>query len=200
MKKQALLFSLMIVLFCVLVSGCSLLQQTSSGGGESYFPHAQGNTWRQSSTDGSSQIMTAEGSTSIGSTTVQLFRSTYISSSGSVSTSDAYYRIDSTGVYSHGSSSYPSSIGIPIFSFPLEVGKMWDVMVSGPYSTKCTVLAKENVTVPAGTFDCYKIEGLSMYGTIEVYRSYIWLGNNAGIVKGTSNTSTIESVLQWKNF
>lgn len=58
----------------LLVSGCSVLQQAgSSGGGESYFPHAQGNSWRMTSTDGSSQIMTVEGTASVGSTTVQCF-------------------------------------------------------------------------------------------------------------------------------
>ncbi|MFA4844219.1 MAG: hypothetical protein WC632_04620 [Candidatus Margulisiibacteriota bacterium] len=195
-------FSLAVVLVAMaglFVSGCSILQPSGGGGGESYFPHAQGNTWRITGSDGSSQIMTVEGTASIGSTTVQCFSSLYISSSNAKSTSEAYYRIDSSGVYSHGSPSYPTSTGVKILAFPLEVGKSWE-SISGSYSTTMSVTAKENVTVPAGTFDCYKIAAVTMYGTVEAGNSNIWLGNNAGIVKVTSSTSTVESVLAWKNF
>lgn len=194
------LAAVVFVGLALVMAGCSLLQPTSSGGGESYFPHAQGNTWRHSSADGSSQVMTAEGSTSIGSTTVQIFSSTYISATGSVSTSEAYYRVDGSGVYAHGSSDYPSSIGLPFLSFPLEVGKTWDIVISGSYANKASVVAKESVTVPAGTFDCYKVNYFTLNGTIEIYNSNIWFGNNVGIVKANSSSSTIETILQWKSF
>jgi len=197
------LFSLAVVLVAMaglLVSGCSVLQQSGGGGGESYFPHANGYAWRMTGSDGSSTIMTVEGTASIGSTTVQCFSSLYISSSNTRSTSEAYYKVDGSGVYAHGSPSYPSSIGIPLIQFPLEVGKTWDVMVSGSYSTKATVISKENMTVPAGTFDCYKITLATTYGSSEAYTSTLWLGNNAGIVKSISSTSTVETTLAWKSF
>jgi len=188
----------------LIMAGCSSLQSTSGGGGENYFPHAQGNTWRHPSTDGSSQVMTVEGTTSVGSITVQKFSSCYHSASGYTSTSEAYYKIDGSGVYSHGSPNYPSSVGIPFIVFPLDVGKTWDVIISGSTSAKATVVSKENVTVPAGTFDCYKVSYSSTYmnyvGSTETNTSTVWFGNNAGIVKSTTSNSTVETVLEWKNF
>lgn len=205
-KSRVIIAGIFILSIVVLVgSGCSVLQQgsSSSGGGESYFPHAQGNSWRMTSTDGSSQITTVEGTATVGSITVQCFTSLnkmVYSGYTSTYTNESYYRIDSSGVYSHGSPSYPSSIGIPLIQFPLEAGKTWDVAVSGSYSTKATVVSKENVTVPAGTFDCYKINFATTFGTIEAFTSTLWLGNNAGIVKTTVGGSTVESTLAWKNF
>lgn len=200
MNKQAWFFASMVVLFSVLVSSCSLLQSTSSGGGESYFPSAIGNTWFSKGTDGTSSLTTVEGTITIGSITAKRFRSYNVSSPTYAYTNEVYYKVDSTGVYVHGQDGVTSSMGIPLLSFPLEVGKSWDIMVSGLNSTRATVLAKETITVPAGTFDCYKIVAVSMYGTIETYRSYLWLGNNAGMVKVTMGSSTVESVLQWKSF
>jgi hypothetical protein len=201
MSKGALGFAVVLVLvFSLFVSGCSVLQQSSSsGGGESYFPHAQGNAWRMTATDGSSQTMTVEETAMVGSTAVQCFVTLTTSALGTIYTSEAYYRIDGTGVYAHGSPSSPSSTGVQFIAFPLEIGKSWQI-VAGSYTTNFSVMAKENATVPAGTFDCYKITAIYTYGTTEVARSNLWLGNNAGIVKTTSSTSTIESVLAWKNF
>jgi len=199
MKKQAILFSLMFVLFGVLVSSCSILQQTSSGGGESYFPSAFGNTWFSKSTNGESSIMTVEGMVNIGSITAKRFFTTNFHSSGA-STNEVYFKIDSSGVYTHGSDGYVSSIGIPFLAFPLEVGKRWDISVTSTFSTRGSILAKENVTVTAGTFDCYKVRFTNYYGTLETDSTDWWFGNNAGIVKIASSSSTFETVLQWKNF
>jgi hypothetical protein len=198
-KKRVLVFSLFVAFIAIFVSSCSLLQQTSSGGGESYFPSVDGNTWFLVNNDGSSQLMTVEGTVTIGSVTAKRFYSTYFSSSYGTSTSESYFRVDSSGVYAHGSPTSPMSIGIPFLVFPLEVGKSWDI-VTGTYSSKANIVAKENVTVPAGTFDCYKVKYSSYNGTVETYSYNYWFGNNAGPVKMTSGYSTFETVLQWKNF
>lgn len=98
---------------------------------------------------------------------------------------------------------YIPPVSMLMFALPLEVGKTWDMSASGTSSTKGSVVSKENVTAPAGNFDCYKVAIISTYtyrGTPETYTSYIWLGNNVGIVKSGSSSSTIESVLEWKNF
>ncbi|MFH1386452.1 MAG: hypothetical protein ABIH50_02145 [bacterium] len=199
LNNKMVLVSLSLVMFMLVVSGCSVLQTQSSGGGVSYFPCNQGYTWTYSSNDGYTQITSVEGSTSIGSITVQKISSKYMSTSNSTMTSDAYYRVDGTGVYYHGSPSNYYSTGMQMFAFPLEVGKTWMETTSGANSYKIMVTAKENVTVPAGTFDCYKISMITKYGTIET-SSNVWLGDNVGIVKTNSSTSTIESVLQSKNF
>ncbi|MDD5383003.1 MAG: hypothetical protein PHH60_05045 [Candidatus Margulisbacteria bacterium] len=199
MKK---LYVLVLVLLTAFVAGCSILQThgSSEGGGASYFPLTQGYTWRYASSDGSTQISTIEGTATIGSITVQIMRSAYVFVSGSTITSESYYRVDSSGVYAHGSPSSPSSIGIPFLAFPLQVGKTWDVMISGSIANTAAVVAKEDVVTSIGTFNCYKVNYITKNGTVEMYNSNLWFGDNVGIVKGTSATSTIESELAWKSF
>lgn len=113
-----------------------------------------------------------------------------------------YYRIDSSGVYFHGSSGFFTTESLAVLCFPLEVGKSWLVHNSGVTGS---ILARENITVPAGTFDCYKLALVSTYiinGVTRESVNYAWLSNNVGIVKSASGpgNSTYESVLEWKNF
>ena len=197
MKVKAIFLIFILVSLAVIMTRCS---QPQSGGGSSYFPNTEGDTWRYSSTDGSTTMTTAEGMISIASTTAQIFRSTYISASGAISNGETYFRVDNSGVYAYGFLGFPFSIGIPLLVFPLEVGKNWNVFVSGPISVNATVVNRENLTVPAGTFDCYKVHYAFMSGTVESYALSFWFGNNAGITKNTTSASTIETVLNWKNF
>jgi hypothetical protein len=85
-----------------------------------------------------------------------------------------------------------------LLAFPLEVGKTWNAI---PVSSQIvgTVVARENVTVPAGTFDCYKVSMVTTSGSYS-FTSTAWIGNNVGLVKSTSDYSTAETVLVSKNF
>ena len=190
-------------------SGCSVLQQAgSTGGGESYFPHAQGNSWVMTGSDGGTETMTVEGTINVGgSNTAQKFCSCYMQNIGAsayTSTGETYYQINGTGAYYWGNSGYVFPAAYTMFPFSLEVGKSWDMIASGSPTVKGIVVARENVAVPAGTFDCYKLALVATYvlpgGTSETETEYYWLGDNAGFVKLASSSSTVETVLTWKNF
>jgi hypothetical protein len=193
MAKKSSVLLVGFGLFGLLMAGCGLLQPASSGGGQGYFPHADGYSWRRTSADGATGVSTFEGTTQIGSTTTQVFKETWISISGEVTTLETYIRIDDSGVYFY-SPSYPD-VSITYLSFPLEIGKSWQY---APISTAgvATVISKETVTVPAGSFECYEIK--SVYPSGDIF--YYWYGNNAGLVKSSSNSSTGEGVLEWKSF
>lgn len=54
-------------------------------------------------------------------------------------------------------------VTVKFLVFPLEVGNSWLVYTSSYYhpgwkGVKANVVSKEKIAVPAGTFDCYKIE------------------------------------------
>lgn len=181
--------------------GCSVLQGTSTGGGENYFPHTNGLSWVMIYTSGERIVTTVEGTATVGSVEVQVFYSTGIATSGGTTKSDAIYKVDSSGVFFYGSSQYPFPVPFKLFQFPLEIGANWTVYSTGGVTMEGTVLTKENLTVPAGTFNCYKVKFTTRVGTIEPPSNYIWLGENTGPVKIITNyLSTTESFLQSKNF
>lgn len=195
-----ILLACFVISLIAFVVGCGLLQQSSGGGGRSYFPNTDSYSWRYSSTDGSSSISTVEGTRQIGSATVQVVKSRYTSASGTVSTGETYWRVEDAGVYIYPSVSTTESM--TFLAFPLEVGKTWKTYDYGTseYSSTASVAARENVTVSAGTFDCYKVGYVTKRGTVELSSSNIWFGDGAGMVKVTSSGSTIESQLAWKSF
>jgi len=96
-----------------------------------------------------------------------------------------------------------SSTPMELLLFPLSVGKQWTSSFdsssgSGTYEYDISVVAFEDVTVPAGTFKCYKIKFVSTYSGTSL-TSYVWYGNNGGQVKVVGSTGYIIS-LQSKNF
>lgn len=204
MAKAIKVFLSLAVLIMVALyfAGCSLLQSAAGGGdGESYFPHAEGNTWALNGSDGSSRVMTVEGTAVIGGATVQRFASSYRSASTGLPAIEVYYyRVDGSGVYFYGTAGDPFTAPIRMIVFPLEVGKTWNAITIGSsYSINGAVAAKESVTVPAGTFECYRIVLTTTSGT-GTDTSVTWLGDNAGAVKTTNSSSTVETELAWKNF
>lgn len=164
---------------------------------EDYFPSDEGDAWHYSGTDGSSQIMTVEGTTQVGANTVQILKSSYTPPTGFTTTGESYFKKDNSGVYLF---SAQTTEVFTYLSFPLEIGKSWTSYNYSPFTQQATVLARENVTVPAGTFSCYKIGYVFWIGTVEADTQYIWFGDKAGMVKRTSSSSTVEAVLDWKNF
>jgi hypothetical protein len=114
---------------------------------------------------------------------------------------DDYYQVTDSGVYYYGNSFSSIDQGRVILDFPLSVGKSWTVYSTGEESRTASVIGDEDVTVPAGTFSCYKVSYISWRGTAEVSSADIWYGDGVGIVKSiTMTASTIESVLEWKSF
>ncbi|NQS90153.1 hypothetical protein HQ584_10235 [Patescibacteria group bacterium] len=186
------------------VYGCSQQGPSASeiGGGTSYFPHNEGNSWIIKSTDGTTTLSTFEGTTVIGgSITVQNCLSSRFDNEGNLTyMAEEYYRADDTGVYLHGNQYSPLTEGLAFLQFPLEVGKSWTFYDGGYYSTIITVAGTERISVPAGTFDCYIVSFGNYVGTVETYTLDFWVGNGVGIAKSTSSISTHESVLEWKNF
>jgi hypothetical protein len=151
-------------------------------------------------TDGGSQITTVDGTAVVGPKVVQVFKTNTTSSTGVRTTSEVYYVVSSSGAYIYGFSGWTTNEAFVYLSFPLEVGKSWVFYNIPPFLTRASVEARENLVLPAGTFDCFKIKYTSFNGTVESSFSNTWYGNGAGMVKITDSSSTVETVLQWKNF
>ena len=205
MSKIKIAYLYLLFVFIILFAfGCAQTQSVNSqisGGGKSFFPHNDGYTWRSRDTYGDITYSTFEGTKIINSKTTQIFRSCIIEPSGNIITSEVYYIINDSGFYD-----YPPepmafyNIYFTWLSFPLEVNKTWDVIRADTFVMTAKILAKESVVTPAGSFECYKVNYLSTSGTQERDNYNVWFGNNAGIVKSNSNSSTYESYLEWKNF
>ena len=68
-------------------------------------------------------------------------------------------------------------------ALPLEQGKTWTMWSSGDTSVTGTVVAKENVSVYAGTFtDCWKVEMRMMIGGTS-QSTYFWYADGVGRVR-----------------
>lgn len=89
----------------------------------------------------------------------------------------------------------------------LRTGRFWRIIgkTTGGINTQinCTVIAKENVTVPAGTFhDCLKIQQdflVKAFVPINV-QSFMWLAPNIGIVKERDTNRVIFELIEYKLF
>jgi len=190
MKTNLSLLFLGIMVLVAGLAGCSRVAPDSS---VAYFPHNDGYSWEY--------VMTSSPSTLETNITIRFNGTTRISSTLEVQnwevnligyTSTSYIKVQNDGVYSYGGTSLTSETGSLILRLPPSVGQTWSAG-GGSYE----VLGRENVTVPAGTFDCYKVRGSSSGGY-----SDNWWGAWAGLAKGYSvygstNTST---VLKSKNF
>ena len=86
-----------------------------------------------------------------------------------------------------------SKSSIKCLAFPMEVEKTWSYGSAVGNITK-TVMLQENVTVPAGTFNTYKIQ----YDYSEADESsqgiiyYEWFANDVGIIKEYMETEIEE--------
>ena len=189
------------VLFVVLAHGCT--QPASNGGeGSRYFPDDQGNTWEYINSDGTSTITTVDGVRILpGDIIVQLFKTSDYDSGGTeTGTSEAYYRVTDSAVYDHGTPTYPLDPGALWLEFPLTVGKSWTVIDGPLYDYIANVMASEDLTVPAGTFSCYKVKYTWRDNGTELSSRTYWYGDGAGIVKTIIGSPEIISVLLEKDF
>ena len=69
-------------------------------------------------------------------------------------------------------------------ALPLELNKTWQVRVSGDTTVTGTVVAREDVTVPAGTYrDCWKVEMTTTIGADTPLSMYYWYADGIGRVR-----------------
>ncbi|MBU1149106.1 hypothetical protein KKI23_03370 [Patescibacteria group bacterium] len=210
MKRFETIVLVGILLFAgMFVFGCSKAETSAAGVASNYFPHEDGYSWKYIDQNDSATISTIEGTTTINGNTVQIIKSSYPSSSslstdkGNIlgaftSTGTSYWRVTDDALYVYSSTSDTN----PYMSlaFPLEIGKTWTIVEYEGYSLTAKVVANENVTVPAGTFNCYKVDSFSHYGTEEAYMQSLWIGDRAGLVRGERSGGTYTTELEWKNF
>lgn len=189
---HALILIPVIILFS---AGCSQnLSSSGSDGGREYFPNTDGYSWTyrmsvSGTTETATARMTFTGTTTVGGTTVQIWRSESIYTTGTI-TAESLIKVTDSAVTQYGTPTYPSSTPSTVIAFPLNVGSRWYT-----YGTvEAIVTAQENVIVPSGTFNnCYKISS-----TLGSNSSDLWLGKNVGIVKmlttSTYGTYTLELI------
>jgi len=91
--------------------------------------------------------------------------------------------------------------------YPLNVGTMWTVsgktkviLVTLSSLTVATVEAKEDVTVPAGTFrDCFKIRQDYTTQPIEIkVTTYMWLAPNVGLIKEMDSQKNVFELVEYE--
>lgn len=198
--KLVLLIGIFVCLGCLIV-GCNVVSSSSGGGGRNFFPNGEGYTWRTMATDGPTTLVTFEGTTTVDSTTVQIYKQMFFDSGGTMQgTSETYFQVTDSAVYLYG---YSSSLIVPaqtFLQFPLAVGNSWTVASVGSTTLVASVTENSSVTVPAGTFNCYRVDYVASTGGDESTTISYWFGENAGIVKGASSSSTTEVELAWKSF
>lgn len=69
-------------------------------------------------------------------------------------------------------------------ALPLELNKTWQIHVAGDTVTTGTVVAQEDVTVPAGTYkDCWKVEVTTVDGSDGIPKMHYWYADGIGRVK-----------------
>lgn len=178
MKK---LFVLGLVAFCCFVFIASLAGCGQGGGSASYlvsyFPNTDGYKWTYNYLIGGLtgvEIHTFNGTTSYSGLTLQNLKTEiFIASSGA--TVETLMLLTTENLKTYGTASSPTTQTETSYVFPLVVGNTW----THHTGATATVVSKETVIVPAGTFaDCYRVKVIDGTTTSES-----WLANNVGIVK-----------------
>ncbi len=186
MFRKEIVVSIVCVLVLIGVLGCgqSVQQQTPVN----YFPHNDGYSWEYAYvfTYGTVEVTMVktryfDGTATLpGEETVQRLISSeeviginHINSS-SIMDSCGYYLVDDSGVYYYGTSSNPITEADLILPFPLEIGTSWQ-----RDGVTFEVLGVETVSVPAGSFDAFKIG----YVGEDDAEFYEWYADGVGLVK-----------------
>ncbi|UCG30051.1 MAG: hypothetical protein JSV53_11225 [candidate division WOR-3 bacterium] len=173
---------LLFMLSYVAINGCGGDDDEPAAAGD-YWPCAIGNLWDYVVTmtvDTGDTTMSVTGSITlkiVGDTVLingqYVFMQEYVvTMSGSVDR-DTYYIADTDTSILRFSSVY-DTIPDVMLEFPLETGNNW--IVSG-YQT-AAVLGRKNISVPAGTYNCYEVAYAAYGDTV-----YDYFAANTGIVK-----------------
>lgn len=194
-------------LVAAIIIGCGQQGGETSGGVE-YFPHTNQYSWSYKLTAGGTIIGTwitsFEGTKTIGTTETQLFKEAGASITGTT-TGEIYYVITDAGVYDYGFNGITTTEPSTYLSFPLTVGKSWTkkgLYAAGDWIK--TVVAKETVSVSAGTFNnCFKVSGTRESHPEE--GNWEWFAPNVGLIKNCTYNTTTETItatleLTSKNF
>ncbi len=183
---KTIFWPVIFLFFClVLLAGCGILLPSKGIVGPEYYPNGDGYSWTyqiasyavNSSPATGVEKVTFSGTTTVENLVVQklIIEDTFGSS---VSTSEG--RI---GVTEGSVKSYPNLVATAdastLYTFPLSVGAKW--FVSG--TIEASVVTQESVTVPAGTFGCYKISGSTVIGYVNTFTYNEWLASRVGSVK-----------------
>jgi len=126
----------------------------------------------------------------------------------------SYYKIDTDKLNNYGSevrqtTTYPDGSTttqyvdryktppMTYLYYPIYTGKTWTTsggdyinnQKQSTWTVTSTVENEENITVPAGTFNCFKIRNNSTYDGVSSV-NYVWIANKMGPVKLQSSTGT----------
>jgi len=188
--------------------GCGKAGNTSSLSMSSY-PHQNGYQWEYKTTltIGASDISTYtikqyfngettlsnglvvqnlcssyDATSSVGITAIKI-----IKSFASPSSTWLYY-VSGAGVYSYGTTTYPTTEATCLFPLPLDVGDIWTIA-----GVTYEVIKEEDITVPAGNFRTLKVAASSS-GTGQY--DYKWYADGIGLVKSSFNFLTLSSTVE----
>lgn len=211
MKNLLIVFCLVLSLMLMgMLYGCTQTTSSSSSGDgdSSYYPHVNGYSWTYNTSsktttktiyNSNTYLSTQEtsgtevdlfnGTSEVsGVGTAQVLQVTTTTTSGST-TSNSLIVANSSNVKYYGTTSAPTTDALTMLVFPLSVGSSWTTQ-NGGITVEASVIAKESVTVPAGTFsDCYKVKYSSNYiinSANMTYDVYAWFAKNVGGVKNVS--------------
>ena len=207
--------------FISLLSIVIVCGSVSDGHAQSYYPDDFGNTWTLRSEDGiDERVVTIEGPETIGTEVLKVISDgTYPVSDPTSNTPSKFFIkttpggvlifrvIVSVAVFGEITIDYsPPDIFLPN---PVELGSEWKVSGEAPASllglqikieatNTVKVIAIEEVTVPAGTFqDCLKIEQQFQtqlspaLATLPTTSSIMWLAPDIGLVKSTNSDGIV---------
>ena len=207
--------------FISLLSIAIVCGLVTDGRAQNYYPDDLGNTWTLRSTDGiDERVVTIEGPETIGSESLKVISDgTYpVSDPASNNPNKFFIKAEPNGVLIFRAIATVAILGeitidysppetfLPI---PIEVGTEWTVAGEATASlfgiaikiettNTAKVIAIEDVTVPAGTFqDCLRIEQqldtqlTPALATLPSTTSTMWLAPDIGIVKAINSSDVI---------
>ena len=195
MRKTILTGFTFFLLFFLYACG----QQSSTVTDNNWWPHQDGYSWTynvstswygsvegyRSTVEGyrsTTETWTFDGTANLYNLTVQkLINSNPLPNHSSLEAE--YILINNSGAFDYGSEGNPTSEPVTVLSYPIEIGGQW-------YSQSyifCKVLGKENINVPAGTYETYKIRfDLGSGDYLDKYYA-----KNVGMVKSFSSINLI---------
>lgn len=191
MKVKINLFLLVMISLTLL--GCATTgnitnNTTSSNHTNSYYPNTDGYEWKYDVSSWNSYTGTT--STSEGT---QKVNGSYTYSNGltlqkfyqeSLSVSqEALTEVTASTVKTYGNTIFPTAESTTLLSLPLSVNASWNYY----QNYKAQVVAQENVTVPLGTYNAYKV----YYEPYNNVSQYIWFAENIGAIKSEITTVSI---------
>ena len=83
-----------------------------------------------------------------------------------------------------------------LLRFPLRAGETTEYRV-GSRVTRTTVAGEEQVTVPAGTFDCLRLTVVVEYDSGKESPHTVWLARGVGLVKWKRSTGRLDELVHY---